>query len=108
MNALATLALGHAALVCLALAMERHQVQAVGRQLGLSATRQLRGLGWALLLASAVPAVQGWGMSVGLSLWMGTISLGAVACGLLFSYVPRQAVVSGLVLAAVGGLCCVV
>ena len=99
MNVITTLALSYVGLVALALAMDRHQNQAFGRPLPPVRSRGIRVLGWVLVLGAVMPAIDGWGVSVGISLWLGVISLAAVGCGLMFSYVPRQAVGSAMILA---------
>lgn len=107
MNGIATLALTYVGLVALALARDRHQNQAFGRSLAPAQSRGIRVLGWTLVAAATAPALIAWGVSVGISFWLGATSVAAVGCGLVFSYVPRQAVASGVVLAVVGAVCLV-
>ncbi|KAF1049578.1 DUF3325 family protein [Xylophilus sp.] len=68
------------AFACLALAMERHQQDVLGRALAPGATRTLRLAGWALLAASlavalGTPAGATW--SLGLVAWFGHIAAAA-------------------------------
>ncbi|HDS1578010.1 DUF3325 domain-containing protein [Stenotrophomonas maltophilia] len=56
-----------AAFACLALAMERHQRDILGRALPAQSTQQLRALGWALLVFSTVFALRGLGVGSGLA-----------------------------------------
>lgn len=69
------------AFACLALAMPRHQLDALGRELPASASRALRSGGWLALLAALALAVRGMGWGLGLVGYGGHTSL---AAGLVF------------------------
>lgn len=66
-----------AGFTCLALAMERHQSDLWSRSLSVTATRLLRGVGWALLLLCLVVAVRSKGWGFGLALFSGHTSAAA-------------------------------
>ena len=68
-----------AAWMALALAMERHQHDLLGRAMAEPHARWLRIAGWLLLAASPVPMVLHWGALTGLSIWGALISLPALA-----------------------------
>lgn len=82
---LAAILLALPGFAALALAMERHQRDLLGRRLTGRATLLLRGLGWLLLAASPLEAIarQGWGM--GLVVWLGALTLAAAAVLLALS-----------------------
>lgn len=79
MNHLNTLLLSGLAFMCLALAMERHQDDVFGRQLGSGATTLLRTIGWILLAASLAVALRQPLWAIGLVAWFGCLSAGAGA-----------------------------
>lgn len=66
-----------AAFGCLALAMERHQRDVLRRALSAQAVQQLRAIGWALLVFSAVFAMRGLGVGSGLAALSGHTSVAA-------------------------------
>ncbi|MDQ8032843.1 MAG: DUF3325 domain-containing protein [Bordetella sp.] len=65
------------AFTLLALAMDRHQQDLFGRELGTDITRALRIGGWVALIASLAIAVHAQGWALGLVAWCGHISLSA-------------------------------
>lgn len=74
----------------LCLNMERHTRQVFG-----SVPKELFRLlalliGWGLLAYSLVSAIDYYGVSVGITAWLGFLSLAAVAVLLLLTYTPRQ------------------
>lgn len=75
----ASMLLSLAAWLALALAMERHQRDVLGRAIAGAHARWLRVAGWMLLAASPVPMILYWGALTGLSLWGALISLTALA-----------------------------
>lgn len=77
-----------AAFACLALAMDRHQEDVLGRELPPAQTRRLRWGGWALLALSLWAALQVQPWSLGLVAWFGHIS--AAAAVVLLSMVARE------------------
>ncbi|WP_329834664.1 DUF3325 domain-containing protein [Stenotrophomonas geniculata] len=66
-----------AAFGCLALAMERHQRDVLRRVLSAQAIQQLRAVGWALLMFSAVFAMRALGVGFGLAALSGHTSVAA-------------------------------
>lgn len=79
MTVAAALFLAFAGFVGLALAMQRHQRDLLGRTLGPARTRAFRIAGWTLIAASLVPMALDWGMLVGLALWLALLSFAALA-----------------------------
>lgn len=76
---LLALALSFSGMVALAFAMDRHHEQLTGkRQVPSSRSGLLRALGSALLVAAIAPCVMGWGATVGIVVWIGFISAGAL------------------------------
>ncbi|MBB4133114.1 MULTISPECIES: DUF3325 domain-containing protein [unclassified Xanthomonas] len=78
MNVLLLLALNFSGCAALCLAMDKHQHEVRGRVLGAARSRQLRALGWLLLLLSGGLAVHAQGWGIGPVLWLGTLT-GAAA-----------------------------
>lgn len=74
----------------LCLSMERHARQVFGVVPGALPRLGAAISGWALLAGALAPALQRYGVSVGITAWLGFLSLAAVAIGLLLSYAPRQ------------------
>ncbi|VCU68135.1 hypothetical protein PIGHUM_00185 [Pigmentiphaga humi] len=93
MKLFALAALLYAAVSLLAMASERYRHDMAG---GRPASPWLRAAGWALLALAALPAVWGWGPSIGVSLWLGAIGLAAFCCTLLISFRPRWVPWAGL------------
>lgn len=88
--------IGFAGLTGLALAMKKH-----GSGLALPARLQpgaIRALGWALLGLAAAIAVWRFGPGMGMTVWIGQLSVAATALVLLISW--RPALAPGLALAA--------
>lgn len=77
MNHLAVSLVSLLAFALLALSMDRHQQDLLGRELPASQSRMLRIGGWLALLASLVMAVAANGWSFGLVSWCGHLSLSA-------------------------------
>lgn len=89
--ALAALALAFAAFACLALAMDRHQEQATGREATTPGLRRGLRLSAALLALAAMAAcLQAWGVAVAVLVWLGMLSCGAILTTLTLSYAPRR------------------
>lgn len=102
MNGLATLLLSYTGFIALALAMERHQEQAE-----LPVLDGRRKLGWRLigtvgLVLALLVAIEAEGTSVGITFWLGMLSISGLACAAVFSYAPRRALSSALVIGALG------
>ncbi|RZT39346.1 DUF3325 domain-containing protein [Cupriavidus agavae] len=91
---------GVAGMVCFALAMDRHHERVYGEAPPDTAARGLRLAAWACLAVLAVPCVQGWGLSIGAIVWVGSVSVGALAATALMTWCPRLVPLSGAVAAA--------
>jgi hypothetical protein len=102
------LAGAYAGMAALSLAMDRHAEQVHGRSPRAAWRGALRLLGALLLALAAVPCVRAWGASVGVVVWLGLLSAGALLLVLLLPYAPRAvrplAWASVAVFAAVLGL----
>lgn len=81
----------YAGMAGLCLAMPRHQRQ-VWPSLVLSPLyRQiLRALAAGMLALALLPCIRAWGTSVGVVLWLGYLSAGALCLVLLLAYRPRS------------------
>lgn len=102
---LAALALSHAGMAGLALAMDRHHEQATGRAEVPRAQCLVLRAAASLLLALALAACTGaWGATVGFVAWCGFLTAGGLLAGLLFTYRPGLAV-RAAALALAAGLC---
>lgn len=103
--AFASLALAHAGLTGLALAMDRHRRQLrpsaqPGTRLASAAWRVA---GWTLLALSLGLSVLAWGGATGTAVWFGVLSAASLALILMLPYAPTLAWHTGW-LAAVAGL----
>lgn len=101
MSVLLLLALNFSGFAALCLAMEKHQHEVRGRSLGAARTRQLRSIGWVLLLCTFGLAVrmQGWG--IGPVLWLGTLTAAAAPLSLWLLPYRRGAILPAALLAPV-------
>jgi len=72
----------------LSVSMDRHVRQVFGRTQSRSAAL-VRTAGWLMLTVGLWPAIQGYGLSIGVSLWFGVLAIAATAVALLLSYRPR-------------------
>lgn len=84
-------ALSFADMAGLCLAMDRHHAQVWKRDTSTSARWSLRTLGWLLLAMALVPSVAAWGSTVGVVVWLGFLSAGALLLAVLLPYAPRVA-----------------
>nr|WP_315429709.1 DUF3325 domain-containing protein [uncultured Albidiferax sp.] len=98
-SALALL-LAYAGMAGLCLAMDRHHAQVWGRDALPATRRTLQILGTVLLALALWPCVQAWGATVGVVVWLGCVSAGALLLVGLLPYAPRLAVL----LAALGAV----
>lgn len=94
--AFAALALAYAGMAALSLAMARHHQQLLRREASPVRRRCLRALGALALLLALLPCVVAWGASVGVVVWLGFLSMGALLLALMLSYAPRLALWSTL------------
>lgn len=87
------LALGfcYAGMAGLCLGMDRHYKQVWQREPRALARRGLRGAGWLLLALALLPCLRVWGASVGVVIWLGFLTAGAVLVVWLLPYRPRWA-----------------
>lgn len=87
------LALSYAGMAGLCLAMDRHHAQVWKRDASVPARWSLRTLGWLLLTLALVPCTVAWGATVGVVVWLGFLSAGALLLAWLLPYAPRSATV---------------
>ena len=92
----------YAGMAALCLGMDRHHQQVWSRKAP-RLQRGLRLLGWALLAVAVWPCVQAWGSSVGVVIWFGLLSAGALVLVLLLPYRPKGAALL-MALALLGSL----
>lgn len=91
-------ALCYAGMAALCLGMDRHHQQVWSRKAP-ARQRALRLVGWLLLAIAVWPCVEAWGSSVGVVIWFGLLSAGALVLVLLLPYRPKgAAVLMGLAL----------
>lgn len=102
--AFGSLALAHAGLTGLALAMDRHR-----RQLRPSAklparwmAAMSRTVGWTLLALSMKLSMLAWGTATGIAVWFGALSAAGLALIFMLPYAPILAWRAGWITAAVG------
>lgn len=86
MMSLAALLLSFASFATLALSMPKHHRDLFGNAPTRSRELGLRGSGWILLTASVIPAIIDHGISVGIVLWFGVITVSALAVAMLLTY----------------------
>lgn len=97
MTALAALLACFAGFTALAFAMEKHHRDMTGalpkgRPLGLFKTG-----GWALLALAVLPLSARFGLSVGITSWIGLLMLGALGVSFGLTYRPRLLPRAGLI-----------
>ncbi len=96
------LALSYAGMAGLCLAMDRHHAQVWKRDASVPARWGLRSLGWLLLALALVPCIAAWGTTVGVVVWLGFLSAGALLLAWLLPYAPRSASVLAGVFTVLG------
>lgn len=84
-------ALSYAGMAGLCLAMDRHHAQVWKRDASASTRWGLRTGGLLLLALAIVPSVAAWGATVGVVVWLGFLSAGALLLAGLLPYAPRAA-----------------
>ncbi|AAW77636.1 DUF3325 domain-containing protein [Xanthomonas oryzae pv. oryzae] len=82
MSVLLLLALNFSGFAALCLAMDTHRQALHGRVSGAARSRQLRVLGWFLLVLTFGLAVQAQGWGIGPVLWLGTLTAAAALLSL--------------------------
>lgn len=85
------LALCYAGMAGLCLSMARHYQQVWGGKPGRLARLGLRCAGWLLLALALLPCAAAWGVAVGVVVWLGFLSAGALVLAWLLAYRPRSA-----------------
>ncbi|MEA9728438.1 DUF3325 domain-containing protein [Xanthomonas campestris pv. raphani] len=102
---LTALALCHAGMMAICVAMHRHYEQLTGQRTAPRAQRwQLRVLGACLLLSALGVCVRAWGGSAGAVLWLGMASAGALWVALGLAYAPRRSVWVAVTVGCLGGV----
>lgn len=94
-------ALAYAGMASLSLGMEKHYVQARGSDLTASRKKLFKATGWSLLILAVLPAIYGWGLTIGIVVWTGFVSLAAISVVLVLSYFPRQLIWLGAGMAGI-------
>lgn len=84
-----SLALEFCGLTLLALTMERHHEQVFGDRPALVRPAFLALAGWLLLILATLPPIAEYGASIGLAIWVGELTVAALAVLLLHTYAPR-------------------
>jgi hypothetical protein len=74
----------------LCLSMERHARQVFGSVPGPVRRLAAAILGWSLVLFSLAGALRHYGTSIGITVWLGVLTLAATAVGLLLAYASRS------------------
>ncbi|OAX87844.1 hypothetical protein A7D16_14050 [Xanthomonas nasturtii] len=101
MSVLLLLALNFSGFAALCLAMDKHQQEFRGRLLGAARSRQLRVLGWVLILLTFGLAVHAQGWGIGPVLWLGTLTGAAAVLSLWLLPYRRGAIVPAALVAPV-------
>ena len=89
MTVVAAFVLSFSGFAALALSMDRHYRDLSGRPPARLRKLALSVAGWSLLCASLVATVAGQGVSIGLTLWFGIITLAALLVALSLTYARR-------------------
>jgi CHASE2 domain-containing sensor protein len=74
----------------LCLSMERHARQVFGSVPGAARRLAAAIAGWSLLLFSLAWAIRHYDASIGIAVWLGVLTLAAIAVGLLLAYASRS------------------
>lgn len=87
------LALSHAGMAGLCLAMDRHHEQLTGQgEVPRARRRALRAAGSVLLALALLACTRAWGATVGFTAWWGFLTAGGLLVAWLMAYRPRQSV----------------
>ena len=73
----------------LCLCMPRHGQQLSRLSPSPPQLRRLTALAWGVLSGSLVPAIAGYGVSIGVAVWFGLFSVATLAIGLMLTYRPK-------------------
>jgi len=96
------LLLSYAGMTGLSLAMKRHHDQVWRRKRAVWETPALRLIGTSLLVLALALSVREWGGSVGVVVWLGLVSAGALLVAWLLAFRPRQGALLAVALALAG------
>lgn len=97
------LALSHAGMAGLCLAMDRHHEQVTGQgEVPPARRRALRAAGSVLLMLALLACTRAWGATVGFTAWWGFLTAGGLLVAWLMAYRPRQSVACAGVALALG------
>lgn len=78
----------------IALAMDKHRAQITDREFSPKLKPAIMIAGWVLLIVSAVPCVQQYKISIGLTAWFGCMSVSGSVLVLMLAYIPRKVSIS--------------
>jgi hypothetical protein len=90
MTALLALALGFPGFAVLALTMDRHRDQLLGRALSSRAALAGRCAGAGFLTLSLIVCSSRWNASVAVAVWAGVLTAASMGLGLLLTYAARS------------------
>ncbi|MCB5184066.1 DUF3325 domain-containing protein [Methylobacillus gramineus] len=82
--------LAYAGMASFSLGMEKHYVQARVSDLTASRKKLFKATGWSFLILAVLPAIYGWGLTIGIVFWTGFVSLAAISVVLVLSYFPKR------------------
>jgi hypothetical protein len=102
MNAWIAIAFGYPGFALLASAMERHCEDMLGREPARAPRRLAQALGALLLTASLAVCVAAWGGSAGAAIWLGVLTVCALALGAQLTYAPKPVPRLAAALALIG------
>lgn len=81
----ASLTVAYLGFAGLALSMPRHFAQLRGGKPGAAAQQAFRALGWTGLALSLWPSIAFWGPSIGITAWLGLLTVTALMLGLVLT-----------------------
>lgn len=90
MTVLATFLLALAGFAALALSMQKHHRDVLGRASPRSRELLFGSGGWLLLAVSLFSAIAGADLFVGIVLWLGLVTIAALAVAMVLTYGPRN------------------
>ncbi|QAR33450.1 DUF3325 domain-containing protein [Geovibrio thiophilus] len=90
LSGLITLALTFTGFTLIALSMDKHHAQIIGSEINPKLRPAFMFFGWVLLIVSAVPCVQQYKISIGLSAWFGCMSVSGSLLVLMLAYTPKK------------------
>ena len=96
------------ALSSMACGMSKHQRDIFTVQISAKKSRYFEIAGWVALLLSALVMIYFKGASIGLSQWLGCITFGALAVGLLLTYQPKKLLQVNVIMTVLFGVLLIV